>query len=124
MNKHKEGDNVLIEVEIKRISDHGELSFVQTKGYTTTFNNLVTKTKITSKHDNSFYVLTKELIPANENALLVKQYEELLDRYDVAAKALELLTEDPINYSNTKDVAQRALKKINQMIKDYEDKIK
>lgn len=121
-HNHKVDDDILIKVKIKSISDDGELSFVQSKGYTTCFQNRITKRNRISSHTFSFHVLTKEFIPLNQIELLNKQYEELIDRYDVAAKALELLITSPINYSNVKDVAAKALEQIEQMIKDYNDK--
>ena len=57
--------------------------------------------------------------------LVIKQYEELMNRFDVAMKALELIVDRYHTFgdsANLELVAEDAITKIEAMHKDYDDK--
>jgi len=57
--------------------------------------------------------------------LLNKQYEALLDRFDVAMQALDHIANlDTMSASACSTIAQEAIDEVNQMIRDYDNKIK
>ncbi len=71
------------------------------------------------------YVDPGDIIKADETKeaqLLIKQHAALLDRFDVAMKALEHISKSSIiKESFEQELADIAIEKINKMIKDYND---
>jgi len=117
---HKVGDNILLKCKVRQVLEDGLIILIDC-------GNPACVMQITFKE-----VVTVEDRHRNERQieLLKKQYEESLNRFDVAAKALEKISNPKFVSGSAMEAigsrviitkARVALEEIEQMIKDYDD---